>query len=313
MEEKKTPIAAAPVKREEKKSPIIWIILIVVVAIAAAYFAWNTSQIKTEYELLEQEKAEMKAELQSELESLLIQHENIKVEYGELSDSLFVKDSLIMANAEEIKSLLNYKWEYRKVKKKLDKLRVVARIYVKQMDSLYTVNTELIEENKEIKARYNEEKAINKGLQKEQAQLNDKIEEASVLKAYNIVAKSIYVKRSGREKVTDKARRTNIIEVCFTLSKNVVVEPGQKDVYVRIARPDNKILTPGVAEEYVFEYQGEQIQYSVFEDVAYDNEARPLCLRWIKKYENIELQSGVYEITVFADAEEIGSTSVELN
>ena len=298
--------------KKSNNSKIVWIILLVVAVIIAGYFAWDNSSMKKEYDQLAQEKEQMKQQLESELDSLMIEHDMIKQEYGELSDSLLTKDSLIIANAQEIKSLLNYKWEYYKVKKKLDKLRVVARTYVSQMDSLYTVNNELVEENKEIKARYNEEKAINKNLSKEKAQLSDKIVEASVLKAYNINAKAIYLKRSGTEKTTDKARRTDIIEVCFTLGKNVVVQPGQKDVYIRVARPDNKILTPGVAEDYIFEYKGEQIQYSVFEQIAYDNEARPICMRWLKKYEDIEMQEGVYEITVFASGEEIGNTSLEL-
>ncbi|NPD44469.1 MULTISPECIES: hypothetical protein [unclassified Lentimicrobium] len=310
MEAQNTP---TPTQKGTNKMKFVWIALAVIAIAAAAYFAWNNSTVKADLDQLEQEKAIMKAELEGELETLMVEHDRIKAEYGELSDSLSIKDSLIIANAKEIKDLLNYKWEFYKVKKKLDKLRVVARTYVGQMDSLYTVNNELVVENKEIKARYNEEKAINKNLNKEKAQLSDKIVEASVLKAYNMTASAVYLKKTGKEKPSDKARRTDIIEVCFTLGKNVVIEPGQKEVYVRIARPDHKILTPGVAEDYVFDYKGEQIQYSIFENVEYDNEARPLCLRWLKKYENIEMQAGVYEITVFANGEEIGSTSLELN
>ncbi|NOR87113.1 MAG: hypothetical protein GQ527_05840 [Bacteroidales bacterium] len=311
MDEQNKPLT--PVAKEKaKNNNILWIVIILIAVAAAAYFAWDNSSMKAEYDQLALEKEEMKTELEGELNSLIIDHEQIKVDYGQLSDSLMAKDSVILANAKEIKDLLNYKWEYRKVKKKLDRLRDVARTYVAQMDSLYTVNNELVIENKEIKAKYNQEKSINKNLNKEKAQLADKIEEASVLKAYNISSKAIYVKRTGKEKTATKARHTDIIEVCFTLSKNVVIEPGLKDVYIRIARPDNKILTPGVAEDYIFAYQGEQIQYSIYEQVAYDNEARPLCLRWVKKYENIEMQAGNYEITVFANGEEIGSTGLEL-
>ncbi len=314
MNEENKPLAPAPIKQNTSNNKtILWIALIVIAVAVAGYFAWTNSSMKANYDQLALEKEMMKTELESELDSLMIEHEQIKTEYGQLSDSLSVKDSLIVSNAQEIKDLLNYKWEYRKVKKKLDKLRVVARTYVNQMDSLYTVNNELVEENKVIKAKYHEEKAINKNLTKEKAQLSVKIEEASILKAYNITAQAIHTKKTGSEKIVTKARRTKTIEVCFTLSKNVVIEAGQKDVYVRIARPDNKILTPGVAENYVFSYEGEQIQYSIYEQVAYDNEARPLCLRWIKKYEDIEMQTGVYEITVFADGEEIGSTDLELD
>jgi len=311
METQSTNTIPSP-QKEKNNSKIIWIVLVILAIGAAAYFAWNNSTIKAEYEQLAQEKEIMKQELETELDSLMMEHEFIKTEYGQLSDSLTLKDSLIMADAKEIKSLLNYKWDYFKVKKKLDKLRVVAKTYVQQMDSLYTINTELVEENKEIKARYNEEKALNKNLAKEKAQLSDKIDEASVLKAYNISAKAIYLKKTGKEKDTDKARRTDMIEVNFTLGKNVVLEPGLKEVYIRIARPDNKILTPGVAEDYIFDYKGEQIQYSIYEQIQYDNEARPLNLRWLKKYEDIEMLKGNYEITVFANGEEIGNTSLEL-
>lgn len=313
MTEETKPLTTTPPQKDKKNnSNILWIAIIIIALAAAGYFAWNNSETQLEYRKLAEEKEMMRVELEEDLNSLMLEHEQIKTEYGQLSDSLQTKDSVILSNAQEIKELLNYKWEYRKVKKKLDRLRQVTKTYVNQMDSLYTVNNELVEENKEIKAKYHQEKKTNKSLNKEKAQLNEKIEEASIMKAYNMSSQAFHIKRNGKEKATEKARRTAAIEVCFTLSKNVVIEAGNQDVYVRIARPDNKILTPGIAEDYVFDYKGEKIQYSVFEQIIYDNEARPLCLRWIKKYDDIEMQEGVYEITVFANGEEIGSTSLEL-
>ena len=312
MTEETKPLTTSPQKDKKNNSNILWIAIIIIALAAAGYFAWNNSETQIEYRKLAEEKEMMRVELEDDLNSLMLEHEQIKTEYGQLSDSLQTKDSVILSNAQEIKELLNYKWEYRKVKKKLDRLRQVARTYVSQMDSLYTVNNELIEENKVIKAKYHQEKVINKGLNKDKAELSVKIEEASVMKAYNITAEAIHIKRTGKEKIITKARKTKAIEVCFTLSKNVVIEAGKKDVYIRIARPDNKILTPGIAEDYVFDYKGERIQYSIFEQIIYDNEARELCLRWIKKYDDIEMQAGNYEITVFANGEEIGSTDLEL-
>ena len=46
-------------------------------------------------------------ELQSELDSLLAEHNRIKEQYGELSDQLSEKDSIIMASAAEIEKLIN--------------------------------------------------------------------------------------------------------------------------------------------------------------------------------------------------------------
>lgn len=307
MTDKNTPVAAA-----KNKTPNLLWGLIVIIALVAAYFVYSSLQKDKILNEVKAEKEAQRIEIQGQLDSLLLQHETIKLSYGELADSLVTKDSLIMANAKEIKTLLNYKWEYRKVQKKLDQLRVVAQTYVNQMDSLYTVNEKLVEENLNIKRRYNSEQRKNIVLEKEKEQLAVKIVEASVLEAYNTTASGIYVKRSGTEVATNKARRVDKVKVCFTLSKNVVLLPGLKDVYVRIARPDNKILSPGIAEDYVFNYRGEQIQYSIYEQATYDNEAIDLCLVWTKKYEDIDMLKGKYEVIVFADGQEIGTTSFVL-
>lgn len=296
----------------QSKTPVfVWILLAVLTAVAA-YFIYTGMQKDIILEEVRVEKEAQRVELQGELDALLSEHEQIKIAYGDLSDSLIVKDRLIIANAKEIKNLLNYKWEYRKVQKKIDRLRVVAQNYVNQMDSLYTVNKELVAENLNIKRRYNSEQRKNIVLEKEKEQLAGKIVEASVLEAYNITVSGIYVKRSGTEVTTVKARRVNKIRVCFTLSKNIVLLPGLKDVYVRITRPDNKILSPGIAEDFVFDYNGETIQYSIYEQANYDNEKIDLCLVWEKKYEEIKMLEGSYEVIVFADGEEIGSVSFEL-
>ncbi|MBN1651752.1 MAG: hypothetical protein JW857_10515 [Bacteroidales bacterium] len=296
-------------KNVQSKSPIYLWVLIAVIALVAGYFMYSSMQKSKMLSELTQEKEAQRIELQGELDTLLAEHERIKQEYGDLAEEMTVKDSLIVANAKEIKTLLNYKWEYRTVQKKLDRLRVVAQNYVSQMDSLYTVNSKLVEENLNIKRRYNSEQRRNIVLEKEKEQLSEKIGEASVLEAYNVTAEGVYVKRSGNEVITDKSRRVDKVKVCFTLSKNVVLSPGLKDVYVRIARPDTKILSPGIAEDFVFNYKGEQIQYSIYEQINYDNEAIDLCLVWEKKFEDINMLEGKYDVIVFADGQEIGTSS----
>ncbi len=295
-----------------KSGKIVWIVLFVLALLVAAFFIWRHQTVNKEYKALQAERNEMRQEMTREINDLMSQHQQIKAEYGQLSDSLLMKDSLIQANAKEIKQLLNYKWEYRKVKRKLDELRVVARTYVHQMDSLYTVNKNLVKENKEIKVKYNAEKAKNTNLEQTKAVLQEKINDGSVLAAYGTIAKAFHLKNNGKERLTTRARRTDMIEVCFTLSKNTLLKPGAKDIYVRIARPDNQILTPGIAQDYVFDYQGEKIQYSILETVQYDNEAVNVCLRWQKKHDKIKMLKGKYTITIFADGKEIGNTNIEL-
>ena len=75
-------------------------------------------------------------ELQSELNELLAEHERIKEQYGELSEQLSEKDSIIMAGAAEIEKLINSQADYNRIKKQLARLQNISQEYVQEMDDL---------------------------------------------------------------------------------------------------------------------------------------------------------------------------------
>ena len=81
--------------------------------------------------------------LQSELDSLIAEHERVKISYGELSNSLAERDSVIKLKAREIKQLLGAKTELAVVKRKLAQLQIITQGYEQQIDSLFTVNRKL--------------------------------------------------------------------------------------------------------------------------------------------------------------------------
>jgi hypothetical protein len=279
-------------------------ILLLVIAI----MAWMLINNRTTVVTLVKEKDMQRTELQSELDSLLNEHARVKSSYGKLSDSLSQKDSLIMANAAEIKKLLGTQYEYYKVKKKLELLRKISQGYVHQIDSLFTVNAELKEENTQIRGSYQREQTKNEELNKDKVQLTDKINSAAVLKAYKITVQTLKSKGGDKERETDKASRVDKIKICFTLSENKLVSTGSRSVYVRIARPDKMILTHGRSDEYVVKIQGEDLQYSAMQSVNYDGSAMDLCPVY-NIYSKDALLKGTYLVSVYADGREIGQSS----
>lgn len=258
-----------------------------------------------------EEKEVQRTELQRELDSLITEHNNIKVEYAAFSDSLTAKDSIIQANALEIRKLLDTQYEFYKVKKKLDRLRVISQGYLKQIDSLYTVNRELKEENEQIRSSYQKEQQKTSTLMKDKEVLTEKVNSAAVLRAYKITGMA--VRGSGdKERVTDKAKRAEKIKVCFTLGENPLLSAGAKNIYIRISRPDKLILTRGKGDDYSFSYKGEILQYTMRETVNYQNQAIDLCTYWINRSTKESLPEGMYVVSVYADDFEIGQTSFEL-
>ena len=295
------------------KSNIAFTAIIIILGILVIGLIILLVQTRTNLKSLLQEKEQQRAELRLELDSLLVEHNKVKVEYGQLADSLLLKDSLIQANATEIRRLLDTEWEYYKVKKKLAQLQVIAQNYVRQMDSLYQVNTMLTEENVAIKKDLKDLKKEKDQIEQDRKVLSGKVEIAALLKAVNMEASGIRMRSGGETEVTtDKLQRVDQVRVCFTVDKNELASPGKKDIYIRIARPDQEILIKSRLDEDSFEYQGERLQFSMMQTIDYENRALDLCLYWKKEYSSQEMMAGLYHVDIFCENAIIGHTTFTL-
>ena len=295
----------------EEKTPAsrkwrIWIIVLAVIIVGLA--AWLVYQQLHLRKLVDAREAE-KIVLQHELDSLMTEHNEIKEIYGTLSDSLATKDSIIQANAKEIRKLLDTQYEYYKIRKKMAMLQKVAQGYVHQMDSLYTVNRELKEENDRIRQVVRTEQGRNQELIQDKEELTQKMTQAAVLQAYGVSTTAFKV-RGTKETETNKANRTDKLRICFTIGENPLIESGTKVLYVRITRPDNVVV---IKSKYsTFEYNGQTIPYSVREDLDYTGKAMRTCVEWIKGDKEAAAMKGMYLVNVFFNDREIGQGSFSL-
>lgn len=288
-----------------KKWIIIAVLLLIVIVAILIWFL----PMKSKYLSIISEKEAQRSELQNDLNDLMEKHNSIKAEYGALSDTLSKKDSIILANAKEIQELLNYKWEYAKVNKKLELLRKISQGYVHQLDSLYTVNRELGEENEKIRQQYSKEQDRTRELSKDKEKLNEKITLATVLKAYSISTVGVRLTGSGKEKETDKASKIERVKICFTLGENKLVEPGRKTIYVRIVRPDDVVVTQKVDGDYTFVFNGQTLEFTSKQEIDYQNKDTSTCIYWTKKSKEESAMVGTYNVFIYADGFEIGTSS----
>jgi len=247
-------------------------------------------------------------ELQAELDSLLAEHEKIKTQYGDLSDQLSEKDSIIMANAAHIEELINSQADYRKIKKQLARLQNISQEYVQEMDKLYQENKALKEENITVKADLEQERMDKETVQKSNEELNAKISGAAVYKAYNIRSAGYMIKNKGTEEPTDKANRVKRIKTTFILGENSLIESGPVNVYCRIAVPGTgKVLTMGSGETYSFVHNGQRLQYSAKTVVNYDKQAQNVTMNWDLMSDDKAIK-GKYIVQVFTDDQFLGES-----
>ncbi len=295
---------------QENSSRWLYVALALFAVIIIALSIWLISA-KSSLRVLEVEKEQQRIALQHEVDSLIEEHNRTKATYGLLADSLSKKDSVIMANALEIRKLLDEQWEYQKVKKKLARLQTISQNYIRQMDSLYKVNNELVEENERIREEVATEKKRVRELNKSKEELSGKVEQAAVFRTFNVDVKGVRSRGSRGEQDVDKANKTERIKICFTLAENSLIQPGNKNVYIRIAAPDSKILIKSRDDAYSFLHKGERLQYSIMETVDYQNADKEICVYWDKR-DTQELQRGLYYVDIYEGDSQIGEANLLL-
>lgn len=294
-------------EKNVKKYKILCVILVIIIIIILCltfYFGNQTKQMAV--------VEEQNTELQYELDSILREYEAIKSEYGDLNAQLSERDSAILAQAEEIKALIASQADYRRIKKKLELLQNQGKEYVHMLDSLYIVNQQLTEENIEIKQTVTRLSTEKQTLTEEKETLEEKVNVAAKMKAYNISLKGMNLKSGGKkEEETNKARRVKKLKVNFTLGENSLAPSGEMNIYARISLPDGRVLVLGKGDGYSFTNDGKQLQYTIKSTINYDHKTTPVEMAWDLRSGDVAV-AGEYIVQLFTEADYIGQARMVL-
>lgn len=301
---------------ENKTKKPVWLyVVLALLALAIAgliILSSKNSSLKDNLNVLEAEKEMQRADFQAEVDSLMRVHNELKESYGELSHELAEKDSIIQADAVEIKKLLDSQWDYNRIKKKVAALQVISQKYVRQMDSLYNVNQELVAENERIREEFQAERRQNTALTRQKEELANKVNQAATMRVHNFTANAVRFKGGSRETVTDKANRAERIKIDFTLAQNDLVQTGTKIFYVRIADPMKSIICKGTGDEYSFNSNGETLQFTEKVRVNYEGKETDVRAYYIQPSDR-EFMPGLYFVDVYEQGGKlVGQTTLEL-
>lgn len=251
-------------------------------------------------------------ELQENLDKTMSDYNAFKAQNEQYVGEIAEKDSVINAQAEQIRKSLNNNGNggsnYSK-SKKIKELQSQIDELKAEIERLKAENEELKAENQQIKE---EVEAANNNVQKlneENSELNRKVQLASILVTSDVTATPEKKKCCGSSfKATDKASSVQRIRVAGKLMANNVVEPGTITIYVRIAKGSN-LITNG--ETQTFNFEGTDMQYTASQDIEFYGQTRAFAINW-KKAENTVLPTGAYTATIYANSHEIGKTNFSL-
>jgi FlaG/FlaF family flagellin (archaellin) len=261
---------SSPKVQEPKRGAPVGLIAISLLLTAALiflvimYFDQKNKMIEMETALTLE-----KDSLANELKLIIIGFDSLKTNNDSLNANLEKEKQriikLLSVNASNIQLIKRYKGE-------ISTMREIMKSYIVQIDSLNTRNKILVAENTQIKQEITKVQSTNVELEKVKDELNAKVEIASVIQAKDIVAAALNKKR----KETTRLNLLDKLRICYTLRENPIAKAGQKEVFMRVIRPDSLVITS--SPDNLFDFNGEKLIYSASRIADYMNVDIEMCI-----------------------------------
>ena len=273
---------------------VIGLLSVILVAVSMLYFSIHRQQLH-DNELL----AADRDSLQSDLTQLIVEYDGMKLQNDSISAGLERANEMI----EKLKQ--ERSWNYAKLKqyeKELGTLRTAMHSYIRQIDSLNTLNKQLITENVSYRKEISSANLRADMAEERSAELENKVKAGSVVYARNIQLFALNQRGKSVSRIKNAAR----LRVDFVLSANQLAVPGNKSIYLRITSPDGYVLTTDAMP--TFQFEGEMLTYSAMREIDYQNEDLEVGIY----YNSSGFTAGTYRIELYMEGRLIGSTEIAM-
>jgi DNA repair exonuclease SbcCD ATPase subunit len=250
-------------------------------------------------------------ETRSEKESVLKDLSDLKATYdAAIAENTSMSDELIAERDKVVKlmadlktakgdaaSLRKYKDQYRQLEGKMKNL-------MQEVEVLKTQNQQLTTNLDSTKVVLEDNKKYNQVLVGQNEELAKTVEKGQKLSITNLKTGSYKLRSSGKQIMTDKASRTDLLQVSFTIAENKIAKSGDKTYYVQVIDAKNNVL--GNKETVTF--GDNTLTYSFTTTVQYENKTVEVR----EQLKGKDFAKGTYFVNVFDKDELVSKSSFTL-
>ena len=196
------------------------------------------------------------------------------------------------------------------INKKLAQLQAQCDEYYEELERLRAENIILKNENDSLRSEVVSMKKNVENVAVENAKMAAKVSRASVLSTSELNVTPLKRLSNGTGKPTSRASATHAFHIEGYLMGNSVVEPGTITLYAVITSPSNVVLHNGTVEQK-FDANGVRTTYTMVQAYEFTGQTRPFDMSWSCD-DQMELESGVYRLSLYANGNLIGVTEFKL-
>ena len=278
----------------------IIVILAILLVGSLGYMYKMSSDAKSTQSVLVSEKSAV----MNDLTALKANYDKAIAENTSVSDELIAeRDKVIKLIAEldkskgDVKSLAKYRDQYRALEKKMAGL-------MQEVAMLKQANADLTTERDSTIVALGKAQTFNDTLVIQNENLAKAVEKGSAISVMNLRTQAVKERSSGKQIVTDKARRADKLKVCFSLAANTLAKSGSRDYYIQIIDSKNNVL----GEKKTENFGDMSLTYSFVTTVPYENKSVDVC----ELIGGSDFEKGTYFVNIFDKGTLVSKTSFDL-
>jgi myosin heavy subunit len=281
----------------------IIILLLVLLVGSLIYIFKITADAKTLETTVTKVSSE-KENMIKKLEELNSNYDAALAENTSMTDELMAEKERVVKLIAELKSSKGDNTSLRKYKDQYKVLEEKMKSMMQEVTVLKQENQQLTTNLESTKVDLDDSKKYNEVLVGQNEELAKTVEKGSKLTVTNLKTASYKVKSSGKQIETDKASKTDILKVSFTIAENKIAKSGDKTYYVQVIDANNNVL----GDKATISFGDTSLTYSFTTSVKYENKTVEVSEQLPGK----DFTKGTYFVNVFDKGELVSKSSFSL-
>lgn len=277
-------------------------ILAVALVALGIYTVRFYNEEKENQELLQRQKAV----IEEELNDLIVRYDEAIGENDSLDAELIAAKDRIVVLRDSVQDMEVSLRVIDRYRNELNNLKREREELFRVVDSLSNQNQRLIVEIDSTNNVLLERTRVSDSLQERTQRLASQVDRAAELKVSGLRGEGVIERNSGRLVPNERTRRVDKIRTCFTITRNELTEPGEKELYVQVYNPNNNL----VGDQIAVQHEGGVMVYSAATKVYYENNELDVCILANAIEDN--LIEGTYKVLLYSGSELIGATNFTL-
>jgi myosin heavy subunit len=289
-------------KSNSKLKAVIGVLALLLI-VSLGYIFKMTTDAKT----LQTEIKDVKSEKESvlkDLTELKATYDAAIAENTSMSEELIAERDKVVKLMSELKkskgdvaSLSKYKQQYNNLEQKMRNLMAEVEVLKKENQTL-TTNLD------STKVILEDSKNYNQVLVGQNEELAKTVEKGSKLAITNLKTGAYKLRSSGKQIATEKASRTDMLKINFTIAENKIAKSGDKVYYVQVIDGKNNVL----GDKATISFGDTNLTYSFTTTVKYENKTVDVS----EQLKGKDFAKGTYFVNVFDKGELVSKTSFSL-